>query len=231
MPNASPATQNRQIYTPVLAVLNKAARAGKCRVPVLDRPEGHDKLKPLTIPDQAWFDAVLPQCSPKLRACLMAITCHGLRIADAIERTPDDIEPEGWILHIPDTKNGEPAAIPLAEPVVEALTAYNWREGPWLFGTHNRSNIIRAIKAACKRAGVRYFGTHAIGRHSFATRVLKAGKSVKFLKEAGRWKSPAVPMRRYGHLERSEVNDEVKEIAADWSDKAKSRRVVTIKKA
>lgn len=222
-PNAAPSTINRQVFTPILAVLNYASRLKMCPPPLLERPEGHDSLKPIKVPEEAWFDAVLPQLSPKVRALLLLLTHHGLRIADAIERTPDDLEPDGWRLHIPKTKNGDSATIRLSNPVIEALEAYDWRAEAWLFGTRHRSNIARSIKAACERAGVRAFGSHSIGRHAFSTRILKEGKSLKFLKEAGRWKSPSVPMKRYGHLEQSEVADEVNEIAAKWGKKSRSR--------
>jgi integrase len=230
-PTAAASTINRQAFTPILAVLNYAARKKMCPPPLLDRPIGHDAQKPLKVPDEAWFDAVLPELSPKHRALILLLTYHGLRIADAIERTPDDVETDGWRLHIPKTKNGDAATIRLSKPVVEALKAYDWRAQKWLFGTCHRSNIARAIKAACKRAGVRSFGSHAIGRHAFSTRVLKQGKSLKFLKEAGRWKSPSVPMKRYGHLEQSEVADEVNQIAAECGEKSKNRQVAIVRKA
>lgn len=47
------------------------------------------------------------------------------------------------------------------------------------------------------------------------------GKSVKFLMSAGRWKTAKMPMQRYGHLEQSEVNDEVGRIASDWAESTK----------
>src|SRR5262245_16093283 len=37
-PNASPATHNRCVFTPISAVLNHAAKRGLCATPVLDRP-------------------------------------------------------------------------------------------------------------------------------------------------------------------------------------------------
>jgi len=105
----------------------------------------------------------------------------------------------------------------------------NWRNKQWIFGTCNRSNIARSIRKACKKAGVTSFGTHAIGRYSFATRLLHDGKSLKFLMNAGRWKTARMPMMRYGHLEQSEVNEEVNAIADRWATDS-SRNVVRMKK-
>jgi integrase len=213
-PGCSPATVNRHIFTPINAVMTFAARAEMCAPVTLIRPKGHDKPPKLETPSEEWFNAVLPHMSPKVRACVLLTTLHGLRIAEAIERRPEDLDPRGWRLSIPDTKTGEPVNVPLSRPVVEAIKAYDWRKGKWLFGTCHRSNIRRSVNAACRAAGVPTYGSHAIGRHSFSVRVLRDGKSVKFLMTAGRWKSPKMPLERYGHLERSEVNEAVLEIAS-----------------
>jgi integrase len=228
-PGTKPATQNRHIFTPVLAVLNFAAKTKMAPPPALLRPRGHDKAPTLDLPDAEWFNRIMPELSPQMRALVLLITCHGLRIAEAIERTPADLDPNGWRLGIPDTKAGVPVLVKLSEPVIEAIKAIpDWRKQRWLFGTRHRSNIARAISKAAKRAGLRTYGTHAIGRHSFSVRVLKAGKSLKFLMSAGRWASPKMPMVRYGHLEISEVGDAVNEIAADWTQP--EARVARLKK-
>jgi len=230
-PGASVATINRHIFTPLLAVLNYAAKLHQCPPPLLIRPKGHDKAKQLDLPDETWFAAILPHLSPKARAVVLVTTLHGLRIAEAIERTPDDVD-AAWRLHIPDTKTGEPVMVPLSEPVIEAIKSIpGWRRQKWLFGTCHRSNIAKAIRRACKLAGVQAYGSHAIGRHSFATRVLvDGGKSLKFLMQAGRWKTAKMPMSRYGHLEHSEVNQEVNQLATKWADRPEAAKVTRLKK-
>jgi len=165
----------------------------------------HEKVPALKIPDQDWFEAVMPLLSTKVRAVLLLITLHGLRISEAVERKPADLDTNKWRLTIPDTKSGEPVRIPLSQPVIEAIREIMAekraedekrkakgklpRRTEWLFGTGSRRNISRDIAKACVRAGVASYGTHAAGRHSFATRVLDHGKSLKFLMAAGRWKT------------------------------------------
>jgi integrase len=214
----TPATVNRHIFTPIVAVMTHAAKTKLCPAITLIRPYGHEKQPKLETPPAEWFNEVLPRLSPRLRACLLLITLHGLRIGEAIERTPEDLDPQGWRLSIPDSKTGEPVLVQLSRPVVAAIKTYEWRQGKWLFGTCHRSNIAKAVKKACEAAGVRHYGTHAIGRHSFSVRVLRSGKSVKFLMSAGRWKTAKMPMTRYGHLERSEVDEAVLEMADKWEE-------------
>lgn len=230
-PGRAVSTKNRQLYTPVLSVLNYAAEKKLCPPPLISRPKGHDESPPLKLPGEDWFAVVLPLLPPKVHAAMLLCTLYGLRISEAIRRTPDNLDPNGWRLTIPKTKNGDPALIRLSKPVIEAIKAYDWRKGPWLFGTNSRSNIARAVKAACRKAGVPAYGTHAIGRHSFSTRALKSGKSLKWLMSAGRWKTASVPMARYGHLEKSEVQEEVNQLAAEWGEAAQTRSVIKLKTA
>ena len=230
VPSGNSSTINRQVFTPVLAVLNFAHKCRWCPPPALIRPSGHDKAKPLRLPEDEWFEAVLPHLSPKMRACMLLITLHGLRISEAINRTPGDLNARRWTLSVPTTKNEEPAEIPLSQPVIEAIKAIpHWRDQRWLFGTRHRSNVYRALRKACAAAGVPYYSTHPIGRHSFSTRWLRDGKSLKALMEAGRWKTAKMPMQRYGHLESSEVTRDVNDLADRWSSGLGKAPVVRLK--
>lgn len=228
-PGCAVSTINRQIFTPVLAVLNFAAGLKMCPPPVLVRPKGHDKSPPLEIPDEAWFRAVLPRLSPSKRAAVLCITLHGMRISEALERKPSELDMKRGELSVPDSKTGVPFVVPLAEPVLEAIRAIpEWQKQKWLFGTYCRWNFNRDVKKACDAAGVRRFGSHAVGRHSFATRVLRAGKSLAFLKDAGRWSTITMPAMRYGHLEQSEVQAAVKDMASQWREEQHSGDVVRL---
>jgi integrase len=72
------------------------------------------------------------------RALLLLISLHGLRISEAARRTPADVDPKRWTLTLPNTKDGSPYVIQLSRPVIDALMAYDWRGGKWLFGTSER---------------------------------------------------------------------------------------------
>jgi integrase len=244
-PGRTPGTINRQLFTPILAVLGMPANAKRCPPPLLTRPRGHDKAPALEIPDEAWFDAIMPVMSPKLRALVTCLTLHGRRVSDYIKRTPADVDTVHWILSIPDTKTRVPFEVRLADAAIDAIKDM-WLEQQredaeralkgkpplkrrWLFGTALRSNIARDLRAAAKKAGVRYFSTHPIGRHSFATRLLREGKSLKFVKDAGGWATIKMVADRYGHLEKREVDEEVNEIASRWAKRRAPGKVVALK--
>jgi integrase len=228
-PEASAATVNRQLYTPVISVLRQAAK-GKQWKPSLSRPKGYSKLKPAKSPSDDWYDHLRAEASPQLWALLLFVTLHGRRPSDGFRRTPADYDPKAETVLVDRDKNGDPVLVRLSQPVSEAIRSYNWQEGPGLFGTLTwtaRRNAYRMLKAACKRAGVPYFTFHTAGRHKFAKRLLEAGYSLAHVKSAGRWKSIRVVAELYGHLEHSEVDDATRAVGVAWAhDLGKSRQNV-----
>jgi integrase len=240
-PNCKASTTNRQVWTPISAVLRF------CDLhPALKRPKGHDRQPTIdrtSIPPDGWYSAVLPHLSLTRRALMLLISLHGLRISEAIERKPSDLDLRRGTLTLPNTKDGKPYTIRLADPVLDAIKAMlaerkrvnldRAAKGKsaiapkWLFGTCQRSNISRDFRKACEKAGVPTFGTHRIGRHSFATRILEDGKSLPYLKKAGRW-STLKAVERYSHLAKSEVDDEVKEMAKRWHEGREAVEIVPI---
>jgi len=109
--------------------------------------------------------------------------------------------------------------IPLAEHVIDAIRAIpDWQNKTWLFGTKSKDNVNRDIKKACEKAGIDYYGSHAWGRHKAARNYLDAGGSLKGLQDAYRWKDPRMPMKHYGHEERSEIVDRVHQVGRQFFD-------------
>jgi integrase len=70
-----------------------------------------------------------------------------------------------------------------------------------------------ARKTIREKGTVRYFGTHAIGRHSAATRALLDGYSLLHIKEMFGWGTIEMVARRYGHLAKRETNAAVHKVA------------------
>lgn len=218
-PTATAATINRQLYTPVVSVLRMAAK-GKSWKPQLQRPKGYAKLNPARAPADSWFDLLRTEAPLQLWALLLFLTLHGRRPSDGLRRVPSDFDPVAKTVMIDKDKNGNPILVRLADPVVEAIMAYNWQAGPGLFGTLTwkaRRNAYRMLKAACKRAGAPYFTMHKAGRHKFAKRLLEAGYSLAHVKSAGRWSTMKVVGELYGHLEHSEVDEATREVGVAWA--------------
>jgi len=207
-PDATPATLNRQLYTPIIAVLKQASKSKACARPDFTRPRGHDDVADMPVPRKLWFRKVLPELTPHMAAMIMFLTLHGRRPKEAMDCTPADYDPEAKRISIR-TKSGDLMQVELAEPVWQAIEMYPWRRGPGLFvyTYEARRAAMRALERACERAGVEHFGMHTVGRHTFATRLLDQGYSVKHTSRAGGWANEKMVLRRYGHLERSEIGE------------------------
>ena len=155
---------------------------------------------------------LLPHCSAELRAVVLFMTYTGLRTGEVLELDADAFKVRpGWAL-VDRTKNDDAALVPLPPVVVEAVEAVVPRAGR-AFAWATSQGLARALRAACKRAGVKYLAAHKIGRHGFAARLLDRGFDIKTVKEAGRWKKLAVVDESYGHLEKRRAHDAMLAVA------------------
>ena len=201
-PDAKASTLNRQVYGPVVAILRAAAKAKLpgAAVPMIDRRQ---ETKPeITPADDDHLDKLLPHLTERLAALILLMTYTGLRTGEALRIGPKDIR-DGFAL-AGRTKNGEPRMVPLPE-------GWQYPSGGW--GYQTTQGVGKALQRAHKAARLPYRDGHELGRHAFAARFLKAGGSIKRLKEAGGWKKLAVVDERYGHLEMTDVHDFMRELS------------------
>lgn len=223
---------NRHLYSPVIAILNMASKSGACPRANLTRPAGHKAVTPIEIPDHDWLRVVLPRLNADRVALVMFLSVHGRRLGDALSRVPKDFDPKAGTLAIGRDKMGDPLLIELLPGVRDLMLAMpDWRKREWLFGLgpNSGSNARRAILIACMKAagieismlrrkggvraaraalkakGFKYHAPHSIGRHSFATRLLRAGHSLHHVKESGGWATIEMVSQRYGHLAKRET--------------------------
>ncbi len=215
-PGRTAATLNRQVFTPICAVLNVMA-SKTYTPPRIKRPKGHLAPSNFKRPPKDWFQRVLPECPPNLAALLLFCRLHGRRTSEACRITPADLDTDKWRVTVHDTKTCQEIVLRLADAVIEQLERFPWRLNQYVFGFSSKSRLYPALRAACERARVPYHVPKDVGRHSFATGSLAEGRSLKELKEAGRWKTIKVPDMIYGHLEHSQVDDQAREIGDKWA--------------
>ena len=221
--HSKPSSQSRVVYDPIISVYNNAVRAGLTPPRRFYKPKGWNKHKRVMSPSDEWYERLMPHLRPNLRALVLLNSTHGLRISEALERTPADLDTTRWpwVLRLGEyDKAGDRVQIELAEHVIAAIKAIpNWQNQKWLFGTHLKDNVNRDIKKACAKAGLDYYGSHAWGRHKAARNFMRGGGSLKGLQEAYRWKSARMPMQHYGHEEHSEITAFVHEVGRQFYEK------------
>lgn len=226
-PKAGPATHNRQVYTPMAAILRHAARKGWCATPTLERPkQPKGKLRWLK-PAEA--EKLVDACVPHLRPLVVFMISTGARAGEAVWLDWSNVDLEKRQVTFPKTKNGEPRSVPLHARVIEELRKSNRRKGA-VFLTHKGvpyerpdpdndadtsagTRIGSAFNSACKRAGLGWtipgkgkdaepiFKTDVtphVCRHTWATWHYQANRDLTKLQELGGWKTLAMVMR-YAH--------------------------------
>lgn len=201
-PGRSAATLNRQIYTPMTAILRLAANAKMCKSVTFQRPK-QKKTKVIDAPDQ-WIATVTQNAEPKIAALILFLTFTGARISEACRVKWTDIDLDKGFVTLQETKNGEARVVKLAQPIFRALSELE-RSEP-VFGYRSRSGAYPHIKIAIARAGVEEYKPHQFGRHAFARRLLSQGKTLKDVQEAGGWKSYRMVAETYGHMEKKSTD-------------------------
>ncbi len=122
-PDHSPATRNREVYTPISAVLKHAGPDFDFKI---RRPKG-SRGKVVTgwlWPEQAFriFDAAA-SLDAEFAVFLHYLCYTGCRISEALRLTCNEIRiSEAFAFHR-DTKNGDPRGVPLTDQVLNALHA------------------------------------------------------------------------------------------------------------
>lgn len=217
-PRCAPATRLRAVFAPVAAIVRMSGMQPNYTKPKVPK-------KQISIPSDEWFEAVIPHCPPRMAALLLFLTLTGRRVSEALAITEHDIDYERGTVLIPNTKTGDPIVAPLPGIVRDYLRAADSFVYPGnrphgrLFGYSGLPSAHVAITRICKAAGVPRYGFHAIGRHSFATRGLKAGKSLKWVQQAGGWKTIKIVADRYAHLEQSPIHQDMLDLGQEWGSK------------
>jgi integrase len=198
-PRASAATRNRQVYSPISAVLKRAG----VEKPV-KRPKGWRGT-----PRLHWlrWEQALPLLEaataihPRFGAlCTFLLYC-GTRLSETLRLQPADLDLQRSYAYLRRTKNGEPQGVHLPPIVVAALAGLDLK-GRTVFGLSRGGRLHKLLAMAEKRSGVTLPPGVAfhIFRHTYGAHMKGLGVD---LLNTGRWKDRA-STRVYEHVDVSE---------------------------
>jgi integrase len=198
-PTASPATRNRQVYTPLSAILKHA----KVVFPV-SRPkgaEGEQRTGWLWEEDAFRLLDAAEEVDPELRTFLAILLYTGLRLSEAIWLKVDNVRISESFAYVPKTKNEAPRPIHLPPALVAELanhprgmdrpgeTVCRFRKNGYLYGLFGEAKKAARVEA-----------TFHTFRHTWATWMRRYAKlDVKGLVDTGAWKD-AKSAARYQHV-------------------------------
>lgn len=220
-PDGDNATRNRQVYTPMSAILK---RSGKHFT--IKRPKGAEGKKRThwLWPEQAKKVFEEAYKNDAEFAILLVTLCYtGLRLEEGLSLDCGMVRLDENYAYVPDTKTGEPRAVFLPPVVVDALAAHPRRldrEG-YVFRYHKSGALYTKLKTvlkACKIVLPPRVKFHVF-RHTYGTWMTRyAGMDTKGLVDTGTWKD-IKSAARYRHA----VTSEEAKKAALLPDLAKSR--------
>lgn len=205
-PDATDATRNRQVYTPISAVMRHGGHRLDLRRP---RWASGQRQTAWLWPEQA--EALFAEAEKLDRsfAALLITLCYtGLRLSEALNLTWKNVRLADGYAYIPDTKNEEPRAVFLPPVAVAALA--NMGRGdqrePRVFRFSKSGHLYSLLRLAAIRSNVDLPERSAfhIFRHTYATWMRRyAGADSAALIATGAWKDRK-SVDRYTHAVVSE---------------------------
>jgi len=206
-PNAAPSTLNRQLYTPISAVLKFAASRDMCDEVTINRPKEPQGRVRWLMPDEA--ERLIDHCAPHLRPLVVFMLYTGARVSEALYLDWRYVDMQRAHVTFTKTKNGEARGVPLHPRVIHELALMPHESGSVFLTnrgvpysrTAREENCGGQIKSgfngACRRAGIIDFTPHDL-RHTWATWHYQANCDLASLQTLGGWKSVKMVMR-YAH--------------------------------
>jgi integrase len=203
-PDASPATRNRQVYTPVQAVLKHAGVRLELR-----RPKGAlgEARTDWLWPEQAFkLFKEADKIDPEFGLFLRFLTYTGLRLSEALNLKVADVQLGESFAFIPETKSGDPRPVYLTPSLVvglERLVSERRRVGARVFRFTKSGRFYRLFHDAKVAAGLPRLRPHDL-RHTYATWMRRyAGLDTRGLVATGAWRDSQAA-ERYQHAVTSE---------------------------
>jgi len=205
-PKASPATRNRQVYTPVSAILKRAGV-----VLELKRPRGAQgrQLTHWLRREQAFrIFGEADRIDDEFGILLRTLCYTGERLSTILALPIEKIEFEESLAYIGKTKNGDPRGVYLPPDLVKRMKRHPKglkREGRFFTFTKS-GHLYELLELACRRAKVMLPPRVAfhVFCHTWATWMRRyAGADLRGLVGTDRWKDIKSTFR-YAHVVVSE---------------------------
>lgn len=198
-PDATAATWNRQVITPMRAIINHAADAK--RLPKISVKRFKEERKARPAGSKVWLDAFCKAAKkldmPETAAIARFMFETATRVSEACRLTWENVDLQLGIAFLEKTKT-EPRKVFLTRAMVIDLANIRSLHETLVFAAANRSTVKKRFDKVIKEAGLSRLTSHEIGRHGFATEMIRRnGVDVATTADHGGWKSRRLLMETY----------------------------------
>src|SRR6185369_7314902 len=174
-PSATAATRNRQVYTPISAIMRYAGHRLDLRRPL---GAAGSKSTAWLWPEQAFrlFDEA-EKIDKRFAALIITLCYTGMRLSEALNLTWNDVRLPDGFAYLPNTKNDEARAVFLPPVAVAAMGNLAGGVSGRVFGFAKSGHLYSILKMAAAKADVELPERSAfhIFRHSYATWMRRFG--------------------------------------------------------
>lgn len=213
LPNASGKTRNREVYTPFIALYNRAMKDSGQQKRLWERPRDSAEETPIDPPSDEYVAALLDACRASQKpirdyACILMFNLTGDRTGAIVALERRNVDLDNGTVFFEKTKNSQPRKVSMAPILWDAMRELceGQRRDARVFGFKTRYGPPQLLKRLQMRAGVdTKYRPHDVGRHSFGARLANSGMSRGELKKAGNWLSDAA-VARYEHIAQDRVS-------------------------
>lgn len=198
-PDAAAATWNRQVITPMRAIINHIAEAKRLPKISVKRFKEEKKRRPAGSSD--WLKVFSKTAKkldmPETAAMARFMFETATRVSEACRLTWDDVNLQMGVAYLEKTKT-EPRKVFLTRAMVIEMANIRSLYPVLVFGAANRSTAKKRFDKVIAKAGLNRLTSHEIGRHGFATEMIRRnGVDVATTADHGGWKSRRLLMETY----------------------------------
>lgn len=198
-PDAAAATWNRQVITPMRAIINHAADAK--RLPKISVKRFKEERKSRAAGDKQWLDIFCKTAKglnmPETAAIARFMFETATRVSEACRLTWEHVSLQEGVAFLEKTKT-TPRKVFLTRAMVIDLANIRSLHPTLVFAAANRSTVKKRFDKVIVKAGLNRLTSHEIGRHGFATEmIVRNGVDVATTADHGGWKSRRLLMETY----------------------------------
>jgi integrase len=201
LPLRASSTRNRQVYTPISAVLKFAAMQGRCAYQRIARPIQAKRV--VRLPAACEVDRFVHACPPSLRRIVLFVLCTGATASEAVYLDWSQVDLNRGTVCLSIRSSSPGRNVPLDSRVIELLERLPHRSGMVFLRPHggeysqrreSGGQLKSAFRGACYRAGVLGITPRTL-RDIWASRHWALHRDLGTLMELGGWKSERMALR------------------------------------